>query len=214
MSFCSGVTAAPAHRPWRYLLAVAFVATIIGAFVPMVAIKYGRVTLGLTAMDLSFGMDKTRAVAEKELPKLPKVIGKRLESRLDSLRSDQTDLQLVLEASKWAMAAFIPGLLLGLLGGIAIARRKLGRVIGVLSIPLGLASIGAWFGLRFAMQYAAAEADLGKVEVALQLGAHALLVIGGLGLLAGLGALIKPDRVADAPELPPPPPPGVPRGVT
>jgi hypothetical protein len=64
------------------------------------------------------------------------------------------------------------------------------------------------------MQYAAAEADLGKVEVSLQLGAHALLVIGGLGLLAGFGALIKPDRVADAPELPPPPPPGVPRGVT
>jgi hypothetical protein len=105
MSFCSGVTAAPAHRPWRYLLAVAFVATIIGAFVPMVAIKYGRVTLGLTAMDLSFGMDKTRAVAEKELPKLPKVIGKRLESRLDSLRSDQTDLQLVLRQGRGRAAA-------------------------------------------------------------------------------------------------------------
>lgn len=210
MSFCSGVTAAPQHRPWRYLLAVAFVAAIVGSFVPMVAIKYGRITLGLTAMELSFGMDKTRSVAEKELPRLPKVIGKRLDSRLDSLRSDQGDLQLVLEASKWAMAAFIPGLLLGLLGGIAIVRKRMGRVIGMLAIPLGLASIGGWFGLRFAMQYAAAEADLGKVEVALQVGAHALLVIGGLGVIGGIGALIKPDRTADAPELPPPPPPGVP----
>ena len=46
------------------MLVVAFVASIAGAFLPMVDIKYGRVTLGLTAMDLSFGMDKTRAVAE------------------------------------------------------------------------------------------------------------------------------------------------------
>lgn len=188
---------------------MAFVASIIGAFVPMVDIKYGRMALGLTAMDLSFGMDKTRALADKEIPKLPKMIGKRLDSRLDSLRSDQGDLQLVLEASKWAVAAFIPGLLLGLLGGVAIARRKMGRVLGALAVPLGLASIAGWFGLRYAMQYAAAEADLGKVEVALQVGAHALLVIGGLGVLAGFGALIKPDQARDVPELPPPPPPGV-----
>ncbi len=192
------------------MLVVAFVASIAGAFLPMVDIKYGRVTLGLTAMDLSFGMDKTRAVAEKEIPKLPKVIGKRLDSRLESLRSDQADLQLVLEASKWAAAAFVPGLLLGLLGGIALFRRRAGRVIGALAIPLGLASIGAWFGLRYAMEFAASEADLGKVEVALQIGAHALLAVGALGVLAGFGALINPDRQASAPDVPPPPPSPIP----
>lgn len=189
---------------------IALVASIVGAFVPMVDLKYGRITMGLTAMDLSFGMDKTRAVAEKEIPKLPKVVGKRLTGRLDSMRSDQDDLRLVLEASKWALAAFLPGVLLGILGGIALIRRRAGRIIGLLAIPLGLASIGAWFGLRFALQYAAAEADLGKVEVGLDAGAHALLAIGACGLLAGFGALIKPDRERSQPEPPPAPPPGIP----
>ena len=36
------------------------------------------------------------------------------------------------------------------------------------------------------MQFAAAEADLGKVEVALQIGAHALLAIGALGTLTAV----------------------------
>lgn len=208
MSFCSRVTSSPpSHRPWRYLLATALVASVIGAFVPMVELKYGRIVLGLTAMDLSFGMDKTRAVAAKELPRLPRAVSARLDKRLDSLRSDQSDLQLVLDASQWALAAFLPGLLLGVLGGIGIARRRVGRVLGALAIPLGLGSIAAWLGLRFALQYAAEEADLGKIVVSLQLGAHALLAIGALGLLAGLGALIRPERAADPRELPPPPPP-------
>lgn len=191
---------------------IAMVASIVGAFLPMVDIKYGRITMGLTAFDLSFKMEKTRSLAETEIPRLPKSIGK----RLDNLRSDQADLQLVLEASRWATAAFVPGILLGLLGIVGLIRRRVGRVIGALAIPLGLASVAAWFGLRFAMQYAAAEADLGKITVSLQVGAHALLVIGALGLLCGFGALVKPDRERSQPEPvppPPPPPPGPPEGA-
>ncbi len=206
MGFPSGVTGATAtHRPWRYLLVVAFVASVVGAFLPMVDIQYGRIAMGLTAYDLSFKMDRTRSLAETQLPRLPKVINK----RLDNVRSNQSDLALVLEASRWAIAAFIPGVLLGLLGVIGLLRRRVGRVIGALAIPLGLGSIAAWFGLRYALEYAAAEADLGNVHVALQVGAHALLAIGGLGLIVGFGALVRPDRQASVPELPPPPP-GIP----
>jgi len=195
------VTTGAAPRPWRFILLIALVASIVGAFLPMVDLKYGRITMGLTAIDLSFDMDKTRALAGKEMPRLPRAIGKRLES----VRSDQQDLQLVLDASKWAVGAFLPGVLLGLLGLIGLLRKRAGRLIGALAIPLGLASIGAWFGLRYAVHYAAAEADLGKVVVALQVGAHALLVIGGLGLLVGIGALVNPDRAPDPPAQPPPP---------
>lgn len=212
MGFPSGVTGAgngSTHRPWRYLLVVAFVASVIGAFLPMVDIKYGRITMGLTAYDLSFKMEKTRALAETELPRLPKAINKRLEN----VRSNQTDLVLVLEASRWAVAAFIPGVLLGILGVIGLLRRRVGRVLGMFAIPLGLASIAGWFGLRYALQFAAEEADLGKVSVTLQVGAHALLAIGALGLVAGFGALFSPDREASIPERPPTGIPPMPRAA-
>ena len=62
-----------------------------------------------------------------------------------------------------------------------------------LGLLLGLGSIAAWLGLRFALQYAAEEAELGKAEVGMELGAHALIVLGGLAVIAGLGALIRPD---------------------
>jgi hypothetical protein len=172
------------------MLLAAMVAAVFGAFLPMVDIKYGRITLGLTAMDLSFGMDKTRTLAEKELPRLPNVLDKRLKN----VRSDQEDLRLVLEASKWAGLAFVPGVVLGVIGAVGLIRRRVGRVSGVFALLLGLGSIIAWLGLRFGLAYAEQEADLGKVSVTLQVGAHLLLVVGGIGVLAGLGALFKPDR--------------------
>lgn len=200
MGFPSGVTesapATPTHRPWRYVLLAAMVAAIFGAFLPMIDVKYGRITLGLTAMDLSFGMDKTRSLAEKELPKLPNLV----EKRLRGARSNQEDLRLVLEASRWAALAFAPGILLGVLGAVGLVRKRVGRVIGVFALLLGLGSIIAWLGLRFGLAYAEQEADLGKVVVVLQVGSHLLLVVGGLGVLAGLGALLKPDRAPATPR--------------
>jgi len=195
MSFPSGVppggsAPAPTHRPWRYMLLAAMVAAVFGAFLPLIDIKYGRLTLGLTAMDLSFGMDKTRALAEKEIPKLPSVLNKRLQNT----RSNQEDLKLVLDASRWAALAFVPGVLLGVLGVVGLIRRRVGRVSGVFALLLGLGSIAAWLGLRFGLAYAEQEADLGKVVVSLQVGAHLLLVVGGIAVLAGLGALFQPDQ--------------------
>jgi hypothetical protein len=73
--------------------------------------------------------------------------------------------------------------LLGILGVIGLLRRRVGRVLGIFAIPLGLASIAGWLGLRYALQFAAEEADLGKVSVTLQVGTHALLAIGALGLV-------------------------------
>jgi hypothetical protein len=186
MGFPSGVIETT-HRPWRYLFLAAGVAAVIGMFLPLIEIKHKPITLGFTAVDLSFGMETTRSLAVKELPKL-------LDRKLRRVRSAQEDLQLVLDASKWAVLAFVPGMLLGLFGAIGVLRKRVGRVLGVLALLLGLGSIGAWIGLRMGLAYAAEEAEMGKVAVALQLGAHALIVVGGLGVLAGLGALFQPDQ--------------------
>ncbi|MBA2541277.1 MAG: hypothetical protein H0V17_16670 [Deltaproteobacteria bacterium] len=189
MSFPSGVP--ETHRPWRYMFLAAGVAAVFGMFLPLIEIKHKPVTLGFTAVELSFGMDTTRALAVKELPRL-------LDRKLKRVRSAQEDLQLVLEASKWAILAFAPGILLFVFGAIGLLRKRVGRVLGVLAFLLGLGSIGAWIGLRMGLAYAAEEVEMGTVAVALQVGAHSLLVIGGLGVLAGLGALFQPDRISSS----------------
>jgi hypothetical protein len=168
------------------LLLAAGVAGVIGVFLPMVQLSRGPLVVGYTATDLSFGLEKTHAVANKRLPRF---VAKRMTRVVDT----QSDLRDVLDAAKWAAAAFVPGILLGLFGAIGVARRRVGRVLGALSLVLGAASLAAWFGLRYAMQYAAEEADLGKIHVDLQIGAHALLAIGMIGVIAALGALISPD---------------------
>jgi uncharacterized membrane protein len=172
------------------MLLAALVAGVAGLFLPFVEIK-GPITLGFTAFDLSFGMERSHKLIDTKLPALAK-------KKLKRVSSAQEDLQLVLEASRFAAAAFIPAVLLGLFGVIGLLRKRVGRLIGLLAVPLGLASIGLWFGLRYAIQYAAQEAELPKqIAVNLGLGAHALLAVGGIAVIAGLGALFNPDDKPD-----------------
>lgn len=162
---------------------------------PMLRVSRGPIAMSFTAKDLSFGMERTRALVEKQIPSsaLQKRLPSFADKRISSVRDAQQDLLLVLEYSKWAVFAFLPALALGLLGGIGMLRKRVGRVLGALAIPLGAASIAGWFGLRYAMQYAIEEAGIDRLEVTMQLGGHLLLVTGGLGVLAGFGAVVQPD---------------------
>jgi len=80
------------------------------------------------------------------------------------------------------IAVFLPAVLLALIGGIGVTRRKFGRVAGTFSLIFGL------IGLAIAaLLVAAAEGDSGA-------GIMLLVVTGVAGFLGGLLALIKPDR--------------------
>ena len=80
------------------------------------------------------------------------------------------------------IAVFLPALLLALIGGLGVARRKFGRVAGTFSLIFGL------IGLAIAgLLVAAAEGDSGA-------GIMLLVVTGVAGFLGGLLTLIKPDR--------------------
>jgi hypothetical protein len=184
------------------MLLAALIGGVMGVFMPFVHIKRAPLALGLTAYELSFGMDKTRTIVEKQLPGI-------LDKRLKGVRSARDDLHEVLEYSRWAALAFVPAIMLGILGAIGVVRRRVGRVIGALALPLAAISIIGWFALRFGIAYGVEEAGIAKLEVTMQLGAHLLLVVGGLGVLAAIGALIKPDPrlLAGGPVAPPGPPP-------
>ncbi len=199
-------------RAWKHLLLLLGLLGVSGLFAPMLEVKQGRIAVELSARQLSFGFQETHSLLERELPKLAE---KYLPG---SVRSTRRDLQLVSEASRWAALAYVPAGLMVLLGLIGILRRRFGRALGTLALLCGFASIGAWAGLRFGIELALREAELQKTQVALLFGAHLLLVAGAAAVIAGIGALISPDRgpgpmrLVSGPRLPPPPgpPPGFP----
>jgi len=191
------------------MLLAGLVGGVMGMFLPFVHVRRAPLALGLSAYELSFKMERTRAVVEKQIPGF-------LDRRLGSVRDARDDLREVLEYSRWAALAFVPAILLGVLGAIGVVRRRVGRVLGALALPLGGMSVAGWFALRYGIAYGVEEAGISKLEVTMQLGAHVLLVIGGLGVVAAIGALVQPDPKVlvggpvTGPWSPPPGPPPIP----
>jgi len=177
-------------KPWKHLLLAAGLAGVIGMFLPLIEIKHGPIVMGLTAGQLSFGMDKTHSLLERQLPSFA-------EKRLPGgVRSARDDARLVAEASRGAALAFVPAAVMAVLGMIGLLRQRFGRVLGGAALLLGISSLAGWLGLRYVIGYALEEVALKRTTVALQLGAHMLLVIAALGVLGGIGALFRPEVLA------------------
>jgi hypothetical protein len=84
------------------------------------------------------------------------------------------------------LAIFAPALLLALIGGLGVKRKRFGRGAGALSLVLGLVGLGIAMILK-----SAAEGDAG-------IGLTLLLLTGMSGVVGGMIALIKPQRLAVA----------------
>jgi hypothetical protein len=215
-------------KAWKHILLLIGALGVSGVFAPMLEVKHRDVAIELSASELSFGFKDKHARLETGNARLDRELARRgldrsqLEKYIPaSVRSAQQDIRLVAEASRWAALAYAPAALLLLLGLVGILRRRFGRVLGALAVLCSLASIGAWLGLHLGIPIALEQSDLKHTQVALRFGAHLLLLAGIVGVLAGLGALIKPDlgrrppRAAASPGSPPPgsppgPPPGFP----
>jgi len=87
------------------------------------------------------------------------------------------------------LAIFAPALLLALIGGLGVARKRFGRGAGALSLVLGLVGLGIAAILK-----SAAEGDAG-------VGLTLLLLTGVSGVVGGLAGLIKPERAAQPAQL-------------
>ncbi len=84
------------------------------------------------------------------------------------------------------MAVFAPALLLALIGGIAVSRKRFGRGSAALALVFGLIGLGIGAVLN-----GAAEGD-GGIAITL------LLVTGVCGTVGGLIGLVKPERFVEA----------------
>lgn len=201
-------------RAWKHILLLFGILGVTGAFAPMlevrIDVKRRSVPIEFSARRLSFDFDRVYATIERELPRpaeryLP-----------SSVRSAHKDLRLAAEVARWAAIAYVPVALLALLGLLGILLGRFGRVFGVMAVLVGFASIGAWLSLRTGIPIALKESGLQHMSIRLLFGAHLLLLVGAAGVLAGIGALVRPDRPGSPrPGAPPrgdrlPPPPGPP----
>lgn len=82
------------------------------------------------------------------------------------------------------MIVFAPALVLSLIGGLGVARKRFGRGAGALSLIVGLVGLGI-----AALLKSAAEGDAG-------VGLTLLLVTGIAGVVGGVLALARPERFA------------------
>ncbi len=174
-------------KVWKFLILLGGIAGIVGFFRPFATgrVEQADVTVSFTAYQLVRGLDF------KELVKEVKQVEHTGRTRVDA---DQLAKQLEEGTPKVAGAVailvYVPAALLALLGVIAVARGKLGRLGGLVSLLLGAISSAVWMLLYMASREAK------DATVVLGIGAHLLLVAGLAGLLAGLGALVFPDRRA------------------
>ena len=159
---------------------------MIAIFMPLVTIKKGFFEQGFSARDLVVNGENTRHTLAG---KLPKIATAHLPKSLRPLRSDVDDALLGARAMS---AIFIPALALLGLGFFAAYRGECGRRVGTCALLCSVASIAGWFALRWGLH------EYGTASLSIEIGsAGAMLwVVGGLGLVASIGAFVQPERRA------------------
>ncbi len=168
-------------KAWKFLILVGGIAGIVGFFQPFARGRVERADLetSFTAYQLARGVK-----AKDIVPELEKV-GR---TRADAERDAKALEEGLPKVGPLAIAIYAPAVLLALFGAIAVVRGRIGRLGGLVALLLGVTSAGLW-----AILYMASR-ESHDATITLGLGANLLLVAGLAGVLAGLGALVAPDR--------------------
>jgi hypothetical protein len=169
-------------KAWKYLVLIGGIAGVAGFFLPFLTFTSPKneLVVSVSAYQIVSGIDAVDELIDGAAP-----VAIANQDARESLATINSELERYRGA---LMAVFVPAVALALLGAINGARRKMGRIAGVLAIVLGLANAGIW--LLF-YQVAIEEPDM---SASLGVGLHLLLAAGGLAILAGVGALFAPDR--------------------
>lgn len=187
----------------KHILFVAGLIGLIGMFVPLVSLGKGITHVEVTAKELSFGLTRVHQLIDKKIPFL-------VEQRIPKdILSGRDDVRTVLKALRGSAAAFLPALAILLIGVSGMWRGQLGRKLAILALVCGIASIGAFLGLRYGIDYGENEEPLLKrVQLTIEVGAYLLIVAGLGGILGGALGAWRPElptrRVPFAPTTPPP----------
>jgi hypothetical protein len=166
-------------KPWKYLIVIAGIISVIGVFVPLLTVKKSVFEQKLSARDLSVEGYRTNALWRGKIPQLAR---DHLPAELRSIEQDVDDALL---ATRLMALAFAPGGILLAIGLISAYSGQAGHLAGLLAVLFGLISIAATFALRWGM----AEYSVDYLTIKLEPGAYMPVLIGALGVIGGVGAL-------------------------
>ena len=169
-------------KAWKYLVLIAGIAGVAGFFLPLITFQSPRgdiegsvsayqIVRGIDAVDELIDTTRPMTITNAEATRVVSTINNELERYRGAL-----------------IACYVPAAALALLGALVGARRKMGRIAGLLAIVIGLVNAGVW------LLFYQVSMEQPEVSAAIGFGLHLLLIAGVLGMLSGLGALIAPDR--------------------
>ena len=167
---------------WKYLVLLAGIAGITGFFLPFVNVH---------TRDARFGRHPSAFELVRRIETLDSMTQglTALGIAPPDARQSAEQAHAALETARTAASViYAPAVLLALLGIVCGLRRRMGRLAGFLALVLGAASAAVWAVFHYV---ASSDPHHGAT---LGLGAHLLLACGAAGVIAGLGALLSPDR--------------------
>jgi hypothetical protein len=194
-------------RIWKLVVLLAGLAGVIGFFTPLIEDRStdGRITGDASAFQIARGVERSETGggdpdgsaggAGGSAPR-GNDGGGEVRAQAEALGLSRADSERIarafhagIEAYAGAIVAcFVPAGLLAALGLLLMLRDRMGRLAALCAIALGGAS--AFVFVRFWQ----ADQVSHDAKASLGLGVYLLLAAGLGGVLAGLGALLSPDR--------------------
>jgi hypothetical protein len=155
----------------KFIVLVGGILGLLSFFLPLVSVHRANATGKVSAFQIMKGLDSVSvAVDEASVHSVAEV-----ETRAEAKKDVGAMKGIV-------MAIFAPALLLTLIGGLAVGRKRFGRGAAAFSLIFGLIGLGIGAILK-----SAAEGDAG-------IGMTLLLLTGVAGVVGGLIGLVKPER--------------------
>lgn len=156
----------------KFIVLVGGILGILAFFLPLASVERQGAKASVSAFQVIKGLDQVEVAVD------------------DGVRDASYSVETAASAKKdigaikgIVMAVFVPALLLSLIGAAGLKRKQFGRVAGTFSLLIGLVGLGIGAILKSAFE--------GDGGIALTL----LIVTGVAGVVGGLAALIKPERL-------------------
>ena len=155
----------------KFIVLVGGILGILSFFLPLVSVHRDNYTGKVSAFQIMKGLDTVSVAVDTASVKTVEDVQVRAEAKKD-----------VGAMKGIVMAIFAPALLLALIGGLGVARKRFGRAAAAFALIFGLIGLGIGAILK-----SAAEGDAG-------VGMTLLLLTGVAGVVGGLMGLVKPER--------------------
>lgn len=155
----------------KFIVLVGGILGILSFFLPLVSVHRDNMTGKVSAFQIMKGLETVSVAVDTAAVHSVQEVETRAEAKND-----------VGALKGIVMAIFAPALLLTLIGGLGVARKRFGRGAAAFSLIFGLLGLGIGAILK-----SAAEGDAG-------IGMTFLLLTGVAGVIGGLIGLVKPER--------------------